>query len=223
MSDAAVAIMEKHQASGEHDETTDVDPEDDGVEPEEMDDGIAKDDQVDPADEPTTPDPNPNINNTELSRSKRKIRVCAVCTHFPALSKYDNMPPEASELISQIQELEDQLDSGIHEDGHKLTLREVKTVERQLEKLRGEIKEFGKRKVADDEEDEGGGDEGEDQEGESDNDEEDERGGSESDNCEREDDEDDPFLVAVGGKDKLLVGDAYQQMLLAKAEAQKSK
>jgi hypothetical protein len=35
-------------------------------------------------------------------------------------------------------------------------------------------------------------------------------------------DEDDPFLQAIGGADKLLIGEAYQKMLLAKQNVESS-
>ena len=62
-----------------------------------------------------------------------------------------------------------------------------------------------------------------------------ESGGEEDDNDDEEDnteeceekipdesdDEEDPFLMAVGGADKLLVGDSYQQMLLSRVQVEK--
>jgi hypothetical protein len=196
VSDAAVAAMEKHQNSVESNEPS--------SEAENIDESLDN----------NTSDSQTNDIEIKFNRPRRKIKVCAICTHEPALSKYDNIPEEASELVSQIQELEDTLESGINEDGHKLTLREAKAVERQLDKLRIEIKEFGKKKSEDCDDDEGGRD-GSGHESGSESD------GDESNDSE-EQEEKDPFLFAVGGKDKLLVGDAYQKMLLAKAESQKS-
>jgi hypothetical protein len=213
VSDAAIAAMEKHQ--GEETEEPQENEEDDVVECPKLNISAA-----DPVEQDKTPEQTTeNESTTKVQRPKRKIKVCAMCTHEPALSKYDNMPPEASELVSQIQELEDVLDSGVAEDSHKLTLREVKAIERQLEKLRLEIKNFGKKKGDDGDEEE---DDEEEHEGDNSNDEEEESDEDESDNDVDEEDEEDPFLKAVGGKEKLLVGDAYQQMLLAKAEAQKT-
>lgn len=207
VSDAAIKAMEKHQG-GDDGGDTDEKPHADDVASEcndTNDDDNERADTIVPNDEEET-------TTTNKVERKHKIKVCAMCTHEPALSKYDNMPPEASELVSQIQELEDILDSGVAEDGHKLTLREIKALERQVEKLRVEIKEFGKKKNTDEEEED-------DQEDGSDNDEESADDDGSVDEVE-EQMEDDPFLKAVGGKEKLLVGDAYQQMLLAKAEAQ---
>ena len=204
VSDAAISAMEKHQGTQHVDDVENPD---------------TKEEDTEQSNNPAEQQPLPSqesITNENRIQRPRKIKVCAMCTHEPALSKYDNMPPEASELVSQIQELEEALDSGMSvDDGHKLTLREVKTVERQLEKLKLEIKEFGKKKEEDcDEDDEEGG---EDDNG----DETDEEEENESNDSESEEDEDDPFLKAVGGKDKLLVGEEYQKMLLAK-ELQKS-
>jgi hypothetical protein len=216
VSDAAVKAMEKHQGGV-------------GGEPETNEKPIGADDidsvcdaatnEEDTIEEKLPGSPNEQgepITTNKVVERKRKIKVCAMCTHEPALSKYDNMPPEASELVSQITELEDVLESGVGDDGHKLTLREVRTLERQVEKLRVEIKEFGKKKCDDDEDDNEDGDE--EQEDDSENE---DSVDDESDGAVDERDEEDPFLKAVGGKEKLLVGDAYQQMLLAKAEAQK--
>jgi len=207
MSDVALVAMKKHQNEASCDESPEnpkVDSNDVDAEMKEQEDSV-----------PTQLAQCESINENNRTIKTRSIKVCAVCTHEPALSKYDNMPPEASELVSQIQELEDTLEDGIGEDGHKLTLREIKTIERQLEKLKLDIKEFGKKKSESDEAppDESGED------NECNDGDEPSVDSDESDNCYEEEDEDDPFLKAVGGKDKLLVGDEYQKMLLARAEA----
>ena len=94
-------------------------------------------------------------------------------------------------------------------------MREIKGVERKIEKLQLELK-VRRKKVADEDEEEEEGGEGSDaagdNEGEESNDEEisaegDEQVGS-------HDDSDDPFLMATGGK--ALVGEDYQNMLLAR-------
>lgn len=96
----------------------------------------------------STSKPGGDATCAESQSNSRRIRVCAMCTREPALSKYDKLDGEgAGELIARIQELEDALESGMDSaDGHKLTLREVKAIERQLDKLRLEIKEKGKKK-----------------------------------------------------------------------------
>lgn len=208
VSDAALVAMTKHQ----NDASTDVSPENHKVDSNDVD--AEMNEQEEPVPTQLVQCESKSTDENSRTAKKRNIKVCAVCTHEPALSKYDNMPPEASELVSQIQELEDTLEDGVGEDGHKLTLREVKTIERQLEKLKLDIKEFGKKKS---ESDEASDESGEDNECES----EDEASvdSAESSHCDNDEDEVDPFLKAVGGTDKLLVGDEYQKMLLAKAEA----
>ena len=88
--------------------------------------------------------------------------------------------------------------------GKKLTLRQRKTLERQKEQK----KKKKNRKRRDDEED--GADEGP---------EEDQSNESDFDDMDTDDDENDPFLKAVGGANKLLTGEAYQQSLLQKEQA----
>jgi hypothetical protein len=86
--------------------------------------------------------------------------------------------------------------------GKKLTLRQRKTLERQREQ-----KKKKKRRNR--------------QEG--DGEDEEESQGSNVDEMDTDDDQDedenDPFLKAVGGADKLLTGEAYQQSLLQKEQA----
>mmetsp|Transcript_47588 Transcript_47588/g.101119 ORF Transcript_47588/g.101119 Transcript_47588/m.101119 type:complete len:297 (+) Transcript_47588:108-998(+) len=147
--------------------------------------------------------------------SKRRTRVCAICANEPALSKYSAASGEDGAMIERIHELEDTLESGVHADGHKLTLREKKGVERKIEKLQLELKQLRKKNVEEEEEEEGGGHiEG----GDGNNVEEDE--GEENDDYDLDsidspcEEEDDPFLLATGGK--ALVGEDYQNMLLAR-------
>eukprot|EP00804_Cyclotella_cryptica_P000138 CCRYP_019702-RA/>CCRYP_019702-RA protein AED:0.38 eAED:0.38 QI:191/1/1/1/1/1/2/226/325 len=230
--DVAIAAMEKYQ-SGPKDETTKEEEEEEGMDGDltvsnnNVDDVTRDENKDDPSVSNDCPQSTTDIStskgesNTSIIKpqtNSRKIRVCAMCTHEPALSKYDNLEGEGvDELITQIQELEDTLESGIDAtDGHKLTLREVKGVERQLDKLRLEIKEKGKKnkkKVTETEAGEVGESES-DNEGDSDDDDSEQ---SDEDN----DDPNDPFLLAVGGKDKLLVGEEYQKMLLAKEQQKK--
>ena len=164
--------------------------------------------------------------------SKLRIRVCAVCTNEPAISKYSNASAEDLDIIEQIQELEDALESGLHiEDGHKMTLRELKGVERKLEKYQLELKQRrSKAKPVDEEEEERDEEEGEEEfdtddegsvdrssKGSGDDGSEDNTGSL--DDAQGEYETDDPFLMATGGK--ALVGEAYQQMLLAREHHQK--
>ncbi|KAL7531267.1 hypothetical protein ACHAXR_003945, partial [Thalassiosira sp. AJA248-18] len=168
---------------------------------------------------------------TTTTKRNSRIRVCAICTNEPALSKYANASSEDMDIIEQIQELEDMLESGVNhpEDGEqqkKLTLREMKGLERKIEKLQLELKERKdkKKKAAEEEAVAGGGEGGDDDaneedesEGDQDSVEDDGPGGNRA-NAKDDNEEEDPFLVATGGK--ALVGEEYQKMLLAR-EGQK--
>ena len=171
-------------------------------------------------------------NSDRKSSSKLRIRVCAVCTNEPALSKYSNASAEDMDIIELIHALEDALESGLHiEDGHKMTLRELKGVERKLEKYQLELKQRrSKAKRTDKEEDELDEERGEeeymtDNEGSVNN----SSGANDDDNSEADtrsvDDTqelneiDDPFLLATGGR--ALVGEEYQKMLLAREQHKK--
>ncbi|KAL9182236.1 hypothetical protein ACHAXT_012888 [Thalassiosira profunda] len=143
--------------------------------------------------------------------SRRRLRVCAMCAAEPALSKYANASPEDMDIVEQIHELEDTLDSGVHSDGHKLTLREVKGLERKVEKLQGELKERSKKRKEG--EDDGGDGEDDAQSGEGDCHDSVKSEGEDVDACNAEED---PFLAATGGK--ALVGEDYQKVLLAREQ-----
>ena len=158
-------------------------------------------------------------NEASNAASKRRICVCAICTNEPALSKYSNVSGEHGDIIDQIDELEDTLDTGVHkDDGHKLTVREIKGVERKIEKLQLELK-VRRKKVADEDEEEEEGGEGSDTAGGEDEGEEiddDELSAEGEEQVGSHDDSDDPFLLATGGK--ALVGEDYQNMLLARGK-----
>ncbi len=168
-------------------------------------------------------------NSDRKSLSKLRIRVCAVCTNEPAISKYSNASAEDMDIIELIQELENALELGLDiEDGHKMTLRELKGVERKVEKYQLELKQRrSQAKRADEKEDEldeekGGGENITDNEGSVNS----SSGGIGDDNSAADtgsvDDTqelneiDDPFLLATGGK--ALVGEEYQKMLLAREQ-----
>ncbi len=98
-----------------------------------------------------------------------------------------------------IRSLADQEEDPPESTGRKLKLREIKTLERQEERaLAGKRK----KKKKDD--------------GDDDDDDEDDDDLDDSD--EDMSDTEDPFLQAVGGADKLLTGDAYQNMLLQREQ-----
>ena len=140
------------------------------------------------------------------SNSRYKVRACEICTTCPALSKYANTSPLDMDIINQLHDLEDAIESGLSlTDGHKLNLREIKSYERKVDKLENELKNRKKdRDEKKNEEDDGGGEEEENEEEESD----------EEDLAVEERVTDDPFLLATGGK--ALVGEEYQKMLLSK-------
>jgi hypothetical protein len=164
----------------------------------------------------------PPADQTAIKRARRRLRVCAMCTAEPALSKHSYGDGEDEDLIEEIHLIEDKIEDGVNDDGKKLTLREIKTLERKIEKLQLEMKERRRARYAKEEEEEEEGDD----------DDEDSNGGDEEEAEsvqlagaaeEQDDDEDDandPFLLAVGGKDKLLVGEEYQKMLLARGQQQ---
>ena len=146
-----------------------------------------------------------------IKRARRRLRVCAMCTSEPALSKYSNGDVEDEHLIEEIHLIEDKIEDGVADNGKKLTLREIKTLERKIEKLHSEIKERRRqRKEGNDDDDHDDNSEEQDEESGG------EDGDSEQFDEEDEDEANDPFLLAVGGKDKLLVGEEYQKMLLAR-------
>lgn len=152
-----------------------------------------------------------------VTQSRRRIRVCAVCAAEPSMSKYSNASAEDDDIIEKIRDLEDSLESGADkDDGHKLTLREAKGVERKIEKLQSELKERRKKRNADDEEREEGGDDADNAHGDrsGEDDSGDDQDSTEGEQADAYDVVDDPFLLATRGK--ALVGEEYQKMLLAR-------
>lgn len=147
-------------------------------------------------------------------KSMRRIRVCAMCTNCPALSKYSNASPEDMEIVEELQRLEDMVEDGVHADGHRLTLRETKSLERKIEKLQEELKER-KRSRKGKEDGTGNGD-GREDEGADISSQVGGEGIEEEEEEESNSDVDDPFLKLTGGK--ALVGEEYQKMLLQKQE-----
>ena len=104
----------------------------------------------------------------------------------------------------------------MNDDGKKLTLREIKSLERKIEKLQIEMKERRKaREHKEEEEENDDGSQGGD--GENDDSVEFDEAAEQQDDDD-DDDANDPFLQAIGGKDKLLVGEDYQKMLLAREQ-----
>lgn len=142
--------------------------------------------------------------------SKPALRVCAVCVKEKAMKGTDGEEPDVSEIIARM---------------GPMSLRESRGLERQL--LRQQQEENGELEnedKEDEEEDAGEGDVDEEQDGEQVLDEGNQPAEVDDDDnsnepLEEEEDyreEYDPFLQAVGGADKLLTGEAYQEMILAK-------
>ncbi len=140
----------------------------------------------------------------EESNENKRPRVCAVCVKEPVMIHSDNKDSSTSTPKDDVEQLEEELVSGTK----MLKLRERKALERKVEKLRREEKERKRieRKLAAGIIDK----EGDDSEEENDS------IYTEEENDETQDD----LLEAVGGKDKLLIGEAYQQMLLQKENSQ---
>lgn len=211
-SDKAIAAMENHKGSGGSATTSTA------TSPSECEpatilvDGNGEE-------EPAAP-----CNNNK--RSRRWIRVCAICANEPAMSKYSNADVEDEDLIHKLEELEDALEDGINEEGGKMTVRETRGTERKIEKLKEELKERRKKRKSKEEEVEV------EEEGVEEEDAVEEE--VEENNGEYLDDDDDdvnpvnevkddphwaeedPFLLATGGK--ALVGEDYQKMLLAREQ-----
>jgi hypothetical protein len=120
-------------------------------------------------------------------------RVCCICVKEPALLDGDEVYDDG----------EDPLNAG----GRRLKLRERKTIERrQL----AESKPKRKSKHTNEDDDNNSNEEDADYSDGS-------EAGEVNDHDNDDDHEEDPFLQAIGGADKLLVGDAYQAMLLQRA------
>jgi hypothetical protein len=124
-------------------------------------------------------------------------RVCAICVKEPVRTT------QAIIDRGEAEEIEEKLAAG-----HDMKLRERRALERKLEKLRKEEKERKKleRQQLDAPSQEIDADESENSHHHSDMD--------VDDSEENKSDNEDELLKAVGGKDKLLTGEAYRQMLL---------
>ena len=131
-------------------------------------------------------------------------RVCAMCVKEVALPDEEEAPETVDDILAR--------------ESRRVSLRERRSMERKLEKETIDEKKLGKaerRRLRRLEEGiESGGDD----------DDNDDKNDSTIE-CDDEipdesDDEEDPFLKAIGGADKLLVGDSYQQMLLSRIQVE---
>ena len=146
----------------------------------------------------------------KLTPSANPQRVCAICVKEIALPDEGGPAHSIEDIIARM---------------GPMSLRQRKGLERQLLRQQEEQDGTGKAHAPEVEPDDGEQDEEEDT---NDDDSNDEEADVHSDPDEIKDDirkvlddcdEDDPFLVAIGGADKLLVGEAYQKMLLSKVGA----
>jgi hypothetical protein len=139
----------------------------------------------------------------ETSQPQLPHRACAMCVKEPALPDEPNEAETVDDLLAR--------------ENRRVKLRERKTLERKLARQQQEAKEAAKqaRRAERGEEE----DEGSEAQAKRPGNEADKHDLSDSDVQSEDDDDDeekDPFLVAVGGADQLLTGEAYQKMLLAK-------
>jgi len=212
--DKAIADMEKRRGGGT---TTSI-----AVVQTPSEKGAAESESPADGEEPIRADDDDNdatvsttsVDQTAIRRARRRLRVCAMCASEPAPSKYSYGDGEDEDLIEEIHLLEDKIEDGVNDEGKKLTLREIKSMERKIEKLQLEMKERRKARESKEEEENDDGEDG------SDGDDGEEVDSVDVDEAAEEkdygDDANDPFLQAIGGKDKLLVGEEYQKMLLGR-------
>jgi hypothetical protein len=133
-------------------------------------------------------------------------RVCAICVKEVALPDEGGPEHSIEDIVARM---------------GPMSLRQRRGLERQLLKQQEEL-EGGPKAIDNDQ------DGNDDDESDVDNVDDTHEDGSEDevegdirkvfDDC----DEDDPFLQAIGGADKLLIGEAYQKMLLAKQNVESS-
>ena len=76
----------------------------------------------------------------------RHMRVCGICTSDWATSEFSNISKQDMDIVHTISTLEESILSGLHIiDGHKLSVREIRGVEREVEKLRDELQLLKKK------------------------------------------------------------------------------
>lgn len=147
----------------------------------------------------------------KLTPSANPQRVCAICVKEIALPDEGGPAHSIEDIIARM---------------GPMSLRQRKGLERQLLRQQEEQDGTGKAHAPEGEPDDG--EQEEEADDTNDDDTNDEEEDVQSDPDEIKDDirkvlddcdEDDPFLVAIGGADKLLVGEAYQKMLLSKVGA----
>lgn len=136
------------------------------------------------------------------------FKVCAMCCKEKAL-------PDQNDSSEMEQEIEDKKAALEEKLGRPLKLRESKGIERKVERALEIEKQRAKeerRRLRDEEASAKKENKGSDTVAKSD------RVDASLRNDIESDDEEDPFLKAIGGKSKMLTGEAYQKHLLAKEE-----
>jgi hypothetical protein len=97
----------------------------------------------------TIPPPSTTPTTTTLIHHHRHMRVCGICTSDWATCEFSNIPSHNMDIVHTISALEESILSGLHiVDGHKLSVREVRGVEREVEKLRDELQLLTKKKTS---------------------------------------------------------------------------
>lgn len=171
-----------------------------------------------------------SIESTAVATAKRSCtKVCAMCVKEAALQGDDHKSDKDTEIKQQIDAMELKLK-------RPLKLRETKAIERKVQRAHEREKERLKeeRRKAREEEKEaekrGGLDQSNNGGSRKGNEEvlldEESDDGSVDNNMNQEiddDDDDDPFLTAIGGREKLLTGDAYRKRMILEGEKQLSK
>jgi len=179
-------------------------------------------------------DDNRQCENQTRSNLDECIRACAICVKVPALPDNED---EASKLEKNLKSEIDKMEKRI---GRKLKLREEKAIERKYKKKLSllRVSKVEKEEEGQPNEHHDAGVEGDSVELTS----EDDDAVSSTTDCRKEENElqentgecndstqvgatveeggNDPFLMAVGGAEKLLTGDAYRQMLLQQQQQQ---
>jgi hypothetical protein len=93
--------------------------------------------------------PPPSTPTTLIQHHHRHMRVCGICTSDWATSEFSNISSQDMDLVHTISTLEETILSGLHiVDGHKLSVREIRGVEREVEKLRDELHLLKKKKTS---------------------------------------------------------------------------
>ena len=170
------------------------------------DDELDDNDEEEAEEEPIVDDTKPKGAAAVLKAPSNPQRVCAICVKEVALPDEGGPEHSIEDIVARM---------------GPMSLRQRRGLERQLQRQQedqegGPKVNEGDHDGIDDDESDGDNDDNAHEDGSDDEGEDDIRHAF--DDC----DEDDPFLKAIGGADKLLIGEAYQKMLLAKHSAESS-